>query len=114
MRTFPDNHLDNTHNSPPSASSMLVRANCPSTTSSVGRAGSQAASDDADSVDLDADGHGRGGDAGDADCQRHGDSDKRHVCKTCGKGFNRPSSLKIHANKHSVAQRAFLSPLFPI
>ncbi|KAJ7908518.1 hypothetical protein B0H13DRAFT_2331387 [Mycena leptocephala] len=71
---------------------------------SVRRAGSRAASDDADSVDLDADGHGRGGDAGDADCQWHGDSDKRHVCKTCGKGFNPPSSLKIHANKHSGAQ----------
>jgi uncharacterized Zn-finger protein len=80
---------------------------------SVRRAGSRAASDDADSVDLDVDGHGRGGDA-DSDCQWHGDNDKRHVCKTCGKGFNRPSSLKIHANKHSGAQRAFLSLLFPI
>lgn len=77
---------------------------------SVRRAGSRAASDDADSVDLDAD--GRGGDS--ADCQWHGDNDKRHVCKTCGKGFNRPSSLKIHANKHSGAQRALLSLLSPI
>ncbi|KAJ7177354.1 hypothetical protein C8R43DRAFT_820207, partial [Mycena crocata] len=34
---------------------------------------------------------------------------KRHVCATCGKGFNRPSSLQIHANTHSGAQ-PFLCP----
>ncbi|KAJ7500076.1 hypothetical protein FB451DRAFT_976144, partial [Mycena latifolia] len=25
----------------------------------------------------------------------------KHVCHTCGKRFNRPSSLRIHANTHT-------------
>ncbi|KAJ7249797.1 hypothetical protein B0H12DRAFT_994028, partial [Mycena haematopus] len=29
---------------------------------------------------------------------------KTHVCRTCGKSFNRPSSLKIHLNTHTGAQ----------
>ncbi|KAJ7603885.1 hypothetical protein DFH06DRAFT_1255958 [Mycena polygramma] len=28
---------------------------------------------------------------------------KRHICTTCGKRFNRPSSLRIHSNTHSGA-----------
>ncbi|KAF7309133.1 hypothetical protein MKEN_01115400 [Mycena kentingensis (nom. inval.)] len=28
---------------------------------------------------------------------------KTHICEICGKGFNRPSSLRIHANTHSGA-----------
>ncbi|KAJ7633525.1 hypothetical protein DFH06DRAFT_907793, partial [Mycena polygramma] len=28
---------------------------------------------------------------------------KRHVCSTCGKRFNRPSSLRIHRNTHTGA-----------
>ncbi|KAF8233164.1 hypothetical protein L208DRAFT_1060855, partial [Tricholoma matsutake] len=30
-------------------------------------------------------------------------SGKRHVCPTCFKRFNRPSSLKIHVNTHTGA-----------
>lgn len=29
----------------------------------------------------------------------------RHVCDACGKRFNRPSSLRIHANTHTGAKR---------
>ncbi|KAJ6596185.1 hypothetical protein DFH09DRAFT_905480 [Mycena vulgaris] len=29
--------------------------------------------------------------------------DKRHPCPSCGKRFNRPSSLRIHANTHTGA-----------
>jgi hypothetical protein len=32
-------------------------------------------------------------------------SGKRHVCPTCFKRFNRPSSLKIHVNTHTGATR---------
>jgi hypothetical protein len=32
---------------------------------------------------------------------------KQHICRKCGKRFNRPSSLKIHLNTHSGAQREF-------
>lgn len=35
-----------------------------------------------------------------ADC---GDNTKRHVCPTCSKRFNRPSSLRIHVNTHTGA-----------
>ncbi|KAJ7135284.1 hypothetical protein C8R43DRAFT_1110167 [Mycena crocata] len=46
----------------------------------------------------------------DGDSETGGRCDlKRHVCVTCGKGFNRPSSLQIHANTHSGAQ-PFLCP----
>ncbi|KAK0185365.1 hypothetical protein F5146DRAFT_1069971 [Armillaria mellea] len=30
-------------------------------------------------------------------------SGKKHVCRTCHKRFNRPSSLRIHANTHTGA-----------
>ncbi|KIK68346.1 hypothetical protein GYMLUDRAFT_153877, partial [Collybiopsis luxurians FD-317 M1] len=29
--------------------------------------------------------------------------DKKHVCTTCHKRFNRPSSLRIHMNTHTGA-----------
>ncbi|KAI4519284.1 regulator of mushroom formation [Schizophyllum commune Loenen D] len=32
-----------------------------------------------------------------------GDSTKKHVCTTCNKRFNRPSSLRIHLNTHTGA-----------
>jgi hypothetical protein len=34
-------------------------------------------------------------------------SGKRHVCPTCFKRFNRPSSLKIHVNTHTGATRKY-------
>ncbi|KAL5526144.1 hypothetical protein ACEPAG_7482 [Sanghuangporus baumii] len=37
---------------------------------------------------------------------------KKHTCQTCGKGFNRPSSLRIHANTHSGA-KPYVCP-FPL
>ncbi|EKM58820.1 uncharacterized protein PHACADRAFT_248904 [Phanerochaete carnosa HHB-10118-sp] len=39
------------------------------------------------------------------------DEERRHVCLTCGKAFNRPSSLSIHVNTHTGA-RPFECP-FP-
>jgi predicted RNA-binding Zn-ribbon protein involved in translation (DUF1610 family) len=33
------------------------------------------------------------------------DGAKKHMCPTCGKRFLRPSSLRIHANTHTGAQR---------
>ena len=33
------------------------------------------------------------------------EDDRRHVCDTCGKAFNRPSSLAIHINTHTGAKR---------
>lgn len=38
-------------------------------------------------------------------------SGKRHVCPTCFKRFNRPSSLKIHVNTHTGATRTYLLPV---
>ncbi|KAJ7351446.1 hypothetical protein DFH08DRAFT_100018 [Mycena albidolilacea] len=37
------------------------------------------------------------------------EGDKRHVCETCGKRFNRPISLKTHRNTHTGAT-PFLCP----
>ncbi|KAJ7277419.1 hypothetical protein C8J57DRAFT_1309173 [Mycena rebaudengoi] len=42
-------------------------------------------------------------DAAEGDASDGGEG-KKHVCPTCAKRFNRPSSLKIHANTHSGAQ----------
>ncbi|KAJ7500081.1 hypothetical protein FB451DRAFT_1119223 [Mycena latifolia] len=42
----------------------------------------------------------------DTDCGGAGDDDvgdRRHACRTCGKRFNRPSSLRIHSNTHTGA-----------
>jgi uncharacterized Zn-finger protein len=36
---------------------------------------------------------------------------KRHVCPTCAKRFNRPSSLRIHVNTHTGATRESCSYL---
>lgn len=36
-------------------------------------------------------------------------SGKKHVCPTCFKRFNRPSSLKIHVNTHTGATRESIS-----
>ncbi|KAJ7175039.1 hypothetical protein C8R43DRAFT_1230551 [Mycena crocata] len=48
------------------------------------------------------------GDADDGESIGAGEP-KRHVCTTCGKRFNRPSSLQIHANTHTGAT-PFLCP----
>ncbi|PFH45931.1 hypothetical protein AMATHDRAFT_157217, partial [Amanita thiersii Skay4041] len=32
-----------------------------------------------------------------------GAAGKKHICPTCGKRFNRPSSLRIHVNTHTGA-----------
>lgn len=37
----------------------------------------------------------------------NGDTSKRHVCPTCLKRFNRPSSLRIHVNTHTGATRKY-------
>lgn len=33
---------------------------------------------------------------------------KKHICPSCFKRFNRPSSLRIHVNTHTGATREFL------
>ena len=38
------------------------------------------------------------------------DDDRRHGCGICHRRFNRPSSLMIHMNSHTGAQRTYLSP----
>lgn len=35
--------------------------------------------------------------------------EKRHACAVCGRAFNRPSSLAIHENTHTGAQRTWES-----
>ncbi|KAJ7596295.1 hypothetical protein C8J56DRAFT_1020955 [Mycena floridula] len=42
-------------------------------------------------------------DEGDDSLHPGSDSSKRHVCPTCNKRFNRPSSLRIHVNTHTGA-----------
>jgi len=51
-------------------------------------------------VDVDVDGNGAGGQG----------SGKKHVCPTCFKRFNRPSSLRIHVNTHTGATREWTFP----
>lgn len=41
-----------------------------------------------------------------------GTAGKKHICPTCSKRFNRPSSLRIHVNTHTGATRELLY-LFP-
>ncbi len=36
-----------------------------------------------------------------------GATGKKHICPTCSKRFNRPSSLRIHVNTHTGATREF-------
>jgi len=55
-------------------------------------------------MDVDADGNGTGG-------QGNG---KKHVCPTCFKRFNRPSSLRIHVNTHTGATREWTFPFSPL
>ncbi|KAL0571495.1 hypothetical protein V5O48_010471 [Marasmius crinis-equi] len=43
------------------------------------------------------------------DMSDDGGDDKKHVCTTCHKRFNRPSSLRIHMNTHTGATRTSLS-----
>jgi uncharacterized Zn-finger protein len=43
-----------------------------------------------------------------------GEVGKKHVCPMCGKGFNRPSSLRIHANTHTGATRESSSILISL
>ena len=37
---------------------------------------------------------------------------KKHTCSTCQKGFNRPSSLRIHVNTHTGATRKLFLHIF--
>lgn len=37
---------------------------------------------------------------------------KKHVCPTCNKRFNRPSSLRIHVNTHTGATREWFTFFF--
>ena len=124
---FPDHLIPSHHHhhhhhhrrgpSPPSASSPLY-APAPVQTSGAGPsvprlrdappplpAHARAGDDDMD-VDMDAP---DAGDAADA-----GPPGKKHVCPTCLKRFNRPSSLRIHVNTHTGATREFLSFVLPI
>lgn len=53
---------------------------------------------------------GRGRSPDDPDIASDGDlsgshNGKKHVCPTCSKRFNRPSSLRIHVNTHTGATR---------
>ncbi|TFK34362.1 hypothetical protein BDQ12DRAFT_689885 [Crucibulum laeve] len=43
------------------------------------------------------------GNASDDESPSEGNSGKKHVCPTCLKRFNRPSSLRIHVNTHTGA-----------
>ena len=122
---FPDHLIPSHHHhhhhhhrrgpSPPSASSPLY-APAPVQTSGAGPSvprlrdappppPAHARADDMD-VDMDAP---DAGDAADA-----GPPGKKHVCPTCLKRFNRPSSLRIHVNTHTGATREFLSFVLPI
>ncbi|KAJ7603877.1 hypothetical protein DFH06DRAFT_1069090 [Mycena polygramma] len=51
-----------------------------------------------------SDGDAEGGATDDGEEGEGGPEDmKKHVCLTCGKRFNRPSSLRIHVNTHTGA-----------
>jgi hypothetical protein len=45
------------------------------------------------------------GDSGSNSGDNNNNNSRRHVCTTCNKRFNRPSSLKIHLNTHTGATR---------
>jgi uncharacterized Zn-finger protein len=79
-----------THTSPPSASRDAHHAH-----SSSGSSDGDADMEDADALE------GEDGAEG-----------KKHVCPTCAKRFNRPSSLQIHVSTHTGATREF-SVLLP-
>ncbi|KAJ6476460.1 hypothetical protein C8R47DRAFT_1141509 [Mycena vitilis] len=68
--------------------------------------GARAPSSGAGSSDGDAE--YRDGAEEDGNCGAQGRN--RHVCTECGKGFSRPSSLRIHRNTHTGAQ-PFRCPL---
>ena len=53
---------------------------------------------------LDPDDDGEGGMNG----QLGTGQGKKHICPSCLKRFNRPSSLRIHVNTHTGATREFL------
>ncbi|KAJ7908492.1 hypothetical protein B0H13DRAFT_2016504 [Mycena leptocephala] len=75
----------NTHTSPPSVSRDAHRAH-----SSSGSSDGDVDMEDADALEEGEDGAEEG---------------KKHVCPTCAKRFNRPSSLRIHVNTHTGATR---------
>ncbi len=41
-----------------------------------------------------------------------GSVERKHICNLCHRGFNRPSSLRIHMNTHTGATREFLATHF--
>ncbi|KAJ7603867.1 hypothetical protein DFH06DRAFT_1255878 [Mycena polygramma] len=59
---------------------------------------SSGSSDDEAEMELDGEDGEDGDGMGAEEC-------KRHVCPTCSKRFNRPSSLRIHRNTHTGATR---------
>ncbi|KAF6754050.1 hypothetical protein DFP72DRAFT_813420, partial [Ephemerocybe angulata] len=57
-------------------------------------------------MQLDEASGGEDHDGGEGEGERGGEggsSGKKHVCPTCLKRFNRPSSLRIHVNTHTGA-----------
>ncbi|KAJ7021027.1 hypothetical protein C8F04DRAFT_1142144 [Mycena alexandri] len=54
----------------------------------------------ADSMSMSSDGDA---DADEEQSEGHVGQSKKHVCPTCRKPFNRPSSLRIHINSHTGA-----------
>ncbi|KAJ7652673.1 hypothetical protein DFH06DRAFT_1330773 [Mycena polygramma] len=63
-----------------------------------------AGSPDSDVIELDTDADETEGTDGEANAQGGG---RKHICPTCAKGFNRPSSLGIHQNTHTGATREY-------
>ncbi|KAJ7469793.1 hypothetical protein B0H11DRAFT_2238235 [Mycena galericulata] len=79
------------------ASSRSKRSDLPAVRTGTGRPSSSSGSSDGDAEMDDVEDGGLDGEEGIAE------EGKKHVCPTCGKRFNRPSSLRIHVNTHTGA-----------